>query len=174
MIGHTICQKNITYQSSILEVLVNRLFAAVIFIVICLAGYVLPVQSAERNALSVTRQSTPAKLQDNALTKPEISEISLLRSQITLLRQDLDKEKSAREKQQIEMQNKIDFLVGLLNLSSQKITKLENHIHEYSGAPFGYIVKKGFSNIPNDALIPFVSQENAGKGIKPKTGPPIK
>lgn len=99
--------------------------------------------------------------------------MALLRRQVDLLRQDLEKEKAAREKLHTEMQNKIDFLVGLLNLNSQKMTKLESHTHEYSGAPFGFIVKRGFGNIPDDALIPYVSPEKTGKGVKPKTGPPI-
>jgi len=40
-------------------------------------------------------------------------------------------------------------------------------------APFGFISKAGFGNIPADALIPYVAQEKVGTGEKPKTGPPV-
>ncbi|MGA7827009.1 MAG: hypothetical protein WCA04_05090 [Geobacteraceae bacterium] len=151
----------------------NRLVTA-IFIIIYLTIYVSPAHCAERSTLRATRQTLPAMEQEKTTTKPAISELSLLRNQVSSLRQDLEKEKAAREKLQTEMQNKIEFLVGLLNLTSQKVTNLENHTHEYSSAPFGYITKKGFGNIPDDALIPYVRQENVGKGVRPTTGPPLK
>jgi hypothetical protein len=156
-----------------MEAYMNRLFSASIWMLLGLACNPFPATCAEKSTLNTTRQNMPTATSDKAPAKPAISEITLLRSQMALLRQDLEKEKVAREKMQTEMQNKINFLVGLLNLTSQKVTKLESHTHEYSGAPFGFITKANFGNIPADALIPFVAQEKVGKGVKPKTGPPL-
>ncbi len=160
-------------MASYTEDLLKNIATILILLLACLAFSPSPAPGAERGGIKTNSQSASTMTLSSTPVKPAISEMSLLRSQLALLRQDLEKEKAAREKLQTEMQNKIDLLVGLLNLTSQKVTKLQSHTHEYSGAPFGFITKAGFGNIPADALIPYVAQEKVGKGVTLKTGPPI-